>query len=217
MIIAVVLLLPGGIAGFSMYTRMVLRPQQVALPHTGVETTGEITRVFGDRSRVYWVSYNFEANGTIVSGEAQVPRRLLRTVEDSKTLTVRYLPGKPAVNFPAAWTPPPGPSWVLPIISEILMVAYDVWLLRMAWIQRKLIAQGVPAPEVVTKCTRRRKGWYRVSYEFRTAGGIMTEGKGWYGSRLETGAKVWALYLAQNPKRSGPYPLIASRVAPPRA
>jgi len=212
-IFAAVLLLFGGIGGLHLYTLMVRRTQQATLPRAGIETTSEITRVwFAGRSRVPRVSYDFAANGAHFAGEARVPKRLLQSVKESKTLPVRYLPGKPAVNFPAAWAPAPVPAWGLLFLPFILAVAAGVWILLLLKAQQKLVALGVPAPAVVTKCSRTRSG-FRVRYEFRTGEGMVAEGGGWCKSRRETGAKMWVLHIPQNPRVSRPYPLPAFRVA----
>ena len=218
-IVFAILSLASGIGCLHIHTLIVQRTQQATLPSAGVETTSEITRVWLEgrttRTGVPRVSYNFEANGTTVMGEAEVPKRLLQSVEESKTLPVRYLPGNPAVNYPADWTPPAVPTRGMLIISLIVMVAADVAGLLVLWRHAQLVAQGIPVHAVVTRCSR--VGWsgYRVRYEFRTSEGVAMRGVGRCGSTQEIGAKIWVLYWPENPRRSCPHPPLSLRVALP--
>lgn len=214
-IAAAILFLFGGVGSFNIYTHVKQLTEQETLPRAGIETRGEITRVwFAGRSHAPRVRYNFEANGANVAGEAPVPKRLLQTVEESRTLSVRYLPGKPTVNFPTDWAPTPVPGWGLLILPFILAAAAGVGLLFLLWRQKQLIALGTPVPAVVTKCSRTRSG-FRVRYEFRTGEGMVTQGGGWCKTSREIGAKIWAVHLPQNPRVSRPYPLPALRAALP--
>lgn len=51
-------------------------------------------------SGVLTLRYEFEAGGAKHSGDASVPRAVYDAAEPGKSVTVRYLPANPAVNFP---------------------------------------------------------------------------------------------------------------------
>ena len=72
--------------------------QRSALRQDSAEVTGKFTHL--GRAGV---RYTFIAYGGTFSGSSAVPPRLMRGLEESSSIGIRYLPSNPAINHPAAW------------------------------------------------------------------------------------------------------------------
>jgi hypothetical protein len=195
------------IAGLLYGRHVVIRMQQrSALRQDGVEVQGEITflKRVGKGGNI--VRYNFAASGGTFSDKAEVPPELMRSLRESNSLTIRYLPSDPAINHPAAWEWSPSSEW--PVIF-ILIGLLAVWSVGSAAIYRNriLLVWGKPAVGVVTKCRERSRGSISVKYEFRAESGEYVQGSGKSLISPEIGASIWILYLPQNPGRNLPYPV----------
>lgn len=208
MVIAAAVLLGIGVAyviwgGIDATRQMEHRTQ---LRHSGSEAVGVINRLWSPgRSPKTRVSYTFIADGTPFVGEAQVPNRLVHGLLGSNTLPIRYLSANPAINHPAAW------EWSVVqnsdfFIAAILCMAFGLLLFIPLRMERRLVAEGVPAAGLITGCSRGRRSGFSVKYDFRTQDGSIAKGNGWFDRNQQVGAKICVLYLPQNPRRSQPYP-----------
>jgi hypothetical protein len=75
-----------------------------ALRTSGMETTGDVTRLWSSGHGMYHkVSYTFTVNGTVFAGEALAPKENWDSLQDRGSLLVRYLSTNPAINHPGAW------------------------------------------------------------------------------------------------------------------
>jgi hypothetical protein len=176
-----------------------------ALHRDGREVNGNIVRRWTtDKGDTNMVSYAFSANGAQFTGESSVPGRLWADVRNSRVLPLRYLPADPKVNHPLAWDEDPDPPWVAFILPAILVLV-GVGLTILLTVFRKVTAEGLPAPGVVTKCVSVKGGWM-VSYQFRTQEKEVRGGSSQFNRRLEVGTPVCVLYLPQNPRRNHVYP-----------
>lgn len=213
---ASVFLLLAAVGSLWVYYTVRMRQEVAALRRSGRETTGEMKQVwFPGGAQVPWVSYAFAVKGETFDGEARVPEQLLHNVEDSKTLPVRYLPGNPAVNHPAAWKgsmPLDRKAFLIPI--GILAMLGAGLLLSMPR-ERRLLAEGVPVLAVVTHCNGAGNGGHLVKYTFRVGEGPYREGKGLLKNPQEIGAKIWVLYLARHPRVNCQYPVSDYRLDRP--
>jgi hypothetical protein len=98
-------------------------------------------------------------------------------------------------------------AFIVPMVPAALGILFLVQFPK----QRKLVAEGIPAVGVITKCARARGGFY-VNYEFHTKDGKLANGSSLSDSRKEIGENIWVLYLPHNPRRNGPYPADYYRV-----
>jgi hypothetical protein len=180
--------------------------QRSALRQDGVEVQGEITFLKRVGRGPDVVKYTFTVNGETVSGMADVPPQLMRNLDESKFITILYLPSNPAINHPAAW------EWSL--LSEWLVIFYVmcppilcIVTFTSVYRQRKLLIWGKPAVGIVTNCRVSGRGLISIEYEFRTETGAQVRGSGNSPVQQETGAGICVLYLPQNPRRNLPYPV----------
>ena len=188
-------------------------------------TVAEITRIrMGRTSDV--VYYAFTVSGTSFIGEAEVPRDLRYDLRKSRSLSIRYSPENPDVNHPAAW------EWSLifwrPQSSDLIHLPN--FSLELQWFlapllfgplgivffmelraDRKLLAEGVPAVGLITKCTRGTRSSYSAEFQFHTEDGKVAKGSRG-GGRTEVGTRICVLYLPLDPRRNKPYPFLNYRV-----
>jgi hypothetical protein len=180
----------------------------------GREATGEIVRLWrsGDRSATHMVAYAFSADGRRLRGEASAPPKLWDGLRKAGFLPVRYLPSDPGVNHPAAWDESRLPVWLV-LLFPAMLLGGGVVILVVLRRQATLLAEGLTAPGVVTRCLRTKDGW-RVRYQFRMKDGAVAKGSAQMSRRLEAGATLCVLYLQQNPRRNQTYPVCSYRLAP---
>lgn len=152
-------------------------------------------------------------NGATFAGKARVPKQLLHTVEDSKTLPVRYLPGNPALNHPAAWKGSMPSDRKTFLIFFGILALFGVGLLVSLFGERRLLAKGTPVLAMITSCQPASNGvGFVVKYAFSAGGRPLREGNGWLEKRQEVGAKTWVLYLPQKPRQNHTYPMLNVRL-----
>jgi len=180
-----------------------------ALRRDGIEIVGMVTGKETGKSRM--VYYAFTVNGISFTGKARVPEQVFESLQDSDPLPIRYVPANPAVNHPADWESAPLDSaWFIAPFPLVLFAIIFLISLRM---ERRLVADGVPAVGVITKYGHSYSSGYFANYEFRTEDGkVMTKRVGVPGP-LEIGSNIRVLYLRQNPRRNQPYPSPNYRVA----
>jgi hypothetical protein len=179
--------------------------QKSALRQDGVEVQGAITSLKRADRGPDVVQYTFTANGQNISGQADVPPELMQNLENSSSLAVRYLPSNPAINHPAAWEWSLSSEWLL-IFMLLGILAVCIVTARAAGGGRELLVWGTPAAGLVIHCAPTRSA-YLVQYEFRTEAGAHVTGSGESLDSQDAGARIWVLYLPQNPRRNRPYPL----------
>jgi hypothetical protein len=153
------------------------------------------------------VRYTFIAgDGAIHAGEAPVPSDTWPGLLVNGPLSIRYLPADPTVNHPSGWEESDFSIWGRLFGPSIFVVGGLFSLLSMRG-DRRLVAEGMPVVGMVTACSGPvgRSVWFSVKYEFRTQDGTGVEGRGRYGTSLETGARLVVLYLPQNPQKNMPY------------
>lgn len=173
--------------------------QRRALRRSGREAFAEVIRL-----QTHLLDYSFTANGTEHVGEAELPDNERSNVHEGDWISIRYLPGNPAVNHPVAW------EWnvfsnfemlILPVIPLSFGIVAALRLFK----QRELLSKGACAGGVVTQCYPFRSH-FEVTYEFPAEDGRTYEAHTSQGSRLAIGAKICVLYLPQNPFRNDIYP-----------
>ena len=179
--------------------------ERSALRQSGAEVQGEITTLQRRGRSQDELRYTFTVNGKIVSGEAEVPARLMQSLRNSNYLTIRYLPSNPVINYPVAWERSHFELWSAfldPMFFVPICVMASTGLSR----RRKLVVWGKPVVGVVTRCDPSNPT-FAVKYEFRTDTGTIVKGRGLTPILQEVGATIWILYLPQNPRQNHPYPV----------
>ena len=184
-----------------------------ALRDQGREASGQIVRLWrtGGKSNRRMVTYSFTADGIRLHADASVPENIWRDLRTNSDLPIRYLPFAPYVSHPAAWDLPTQADW-LPFIPATMIGGAGIVFLFFLRRQARLAAEGVPAPGVVTKCSKVKDGW-AVSYQFRMKDGTEGRGSGQTTRRLDEGTAICILYLEQDPRRNSIYPTNFYRVA----
>jgi hypothetical protein len=182
-----------------------------ALRSSGREANATIVKLWhAGKSSTPMVSYSFLVNGARFTADWSVPSGIWPGLRSARFLPVRYLPADPNVNHPLAWDESTDAAWVpftLPMLLGVVGGAL-LWVLARF---RKLTAEGLPAPGVVTKCVSVKGGWL-MSYQFRTQEGEVLGGASQFDRKLEVGSPVCVLYLAAQPGRSQIYPTGLFRV-----
>jgi hypothetical protein len=177
------------------------------LEREGVTAEATLTRVWrtGGKDSTHRISYTFDAGGQSVEGSSRVPREIWRSLKEGDRIPIRYLPTDPSNNHPAAWPTNVTPEWVVIFVpvSFISVTGLLAWMLRKQW---RLLAEGRPAPGVVTK-SRQVKNQKILHYQFRTIDGAIHKGRSNARQLMRAGEPVCVLYDPENPRSSQVYPL----------
>lgn len=181
--------------------------QRAELRSGGHDVVGEVTKVVYPRHAPKVVKYRFSVEGAQYSGEAKAPFFATpgTILHEYDQILVRYLPSNPNVNHPEAW------EWS-PLIG-IVDTAFQVFFFSMGSValivllrERALAREGKIAEGFVTSC-RFVDRTFRIDYEFRTPDGATIRGKGDCRKEYRPGARVWILYMPEQPRRNDTYPL----------
>jgi len=182
--------------------------ERALLREQGVGTTAEITRVWRtrDEDQRYMTEYRFSVEGREFTGRTPVPRKIWSGLAVGASLPVRYLPGRPHINHPAAWE--------RTAMSELVGIFVPFTLLLPAALlafqlrkQMRLLSEGRAAPGTVTSLRRTDKGTI-VKYEFQLLSGAAVKGRSQGGRKSPgVGSQICVLYDPDNPRRNTAYPL----------
>jgi hypothetical protein len=176
------------------------------------DTEGAVTRLWGTggKSEEYRVAYRFTVNDREFQGRAAIASRHWKSLEVGSPLPVRYWPSDPAHNYPREDPPDTIPVW-LPFVVGFFAVAASLVLPFKVHRERHLLADGRPAPALVTRLrkVRSRHGARNiVYYEFPLIGGGACQGHYNVGRKsMPEGSAICVLYDPDNPRRSAPYPM----------
>jgi len=181
-----------------------LTQARIELRRYGSEVIGKVAKL--GRARVF---YSFNINGRSFTGNASLQGRVLL---DSDPLAIRYLPSNPVVNHPAAWEESTLLA-LLPFLSPIMFLMISLAIGVSMLIDRRLVAEAIPAVAVVTKCTARFWGGTTIKYEFRTEDGSVIKANSSSQKLQEIGASICVLYQPTNPNQNYPYERLAYRAA----
>jgi hypothetical protein len=185
---------------------------RAVLRQDGSTTTGEITRLWSSgRGAYHKVSYTFTVNGSLFTGEAQVPKDFWDGLQGAGSLPVRYVPTNPVINHPNSWEWSALQKWDA-IFAGILSAAFGLFFFLDLYLGWRLCARGLAVSGVVTACSPNRKGRFQVKYEFRTKDGSMMAGSGLSPDAEAIGACITAIYLPQSPRQNALYPFANYRV-----
>ena len=183
----------------------------------GTDVDARIVRLrrTGDQGNDYRVKYWFRFGGRTYEKDVKVPQRIWKKLAEGGTMPVRFLAANPALNHPHAVNKSAMSIWVAILVPAFLIA---LGLVCGAFLRRQmhLLAEGRPAPAVVTKVRKvESEGGHTtiVEYEFpMQSGGI---GKGKYESSAKgigLGSTLTILYNPDNPRRIARYPMCLVRV-----
>ena len=172
------------------------------LRREGRDTIGEVKELRHRPGGEYIVRYTFTANGAVFTGESSAPENIWNGIRKAAPLPIRSLPSNPVINHPAAWEQSAGATRFL-FVLLLLPISGGILILTRLFRQRRLVAEGVPTPGVVTRCYSVGRGSPAVAYQFRTQEGRVAQGTGRLCSGV--GTTICVLYLADNPRRNLPY------------
>lgn len=209
------LLVAGAVAAAYGLTRLSTRQAADSreLRAAGIEGQAVVTRHFrsGDKNEQRRINYEFQYEGHTYRNTANTPAKIWSTLIVGSIIPVRFVPGRPELNHPADWQRDDLPAWVAGLVALGLTIP-GLLLLYMIRRQRELLAEGRPAPAVVTG-HRSVKGGKRVKYEFALLGGGIGKGGGGNSRKPPAvGSTITVIYDRDNPKRNAPYPFEMVRV-----
>ncbi len=200
------LLLGVGFGYYAVSTALEGSRARDALRVSSREVEGQVVNVaLGTRrSDTGTVDYIFEADGIDFSGSAKGPKSILRPLEISRRIPIRYCPSAPSINHPAGWEWSPKDDIGMSLVSVVFMVLGIIFLVSFVR-SRCIVSQGVAALASVTSSYSKGRGGYRANYEFHLEDGRTFTGGYDPGEIIETGTLTWVLYLPENPRRNIAY------------
>lgn len=182
------------------------------------ETQGEVTRLWetGGKSDEHRVAYRFTIDDREFPGSQSIQSRYWRSLQVGSPIPVRYLPSDPTHNYPSQSPPEPTPAWLAILVGGYCIAAAGVLVFKVER-ERHLLADGRPAPAVVTRLrTRRTRYGPRniIRYEFPLFDGGTGKGRCNVRRRsIPEGSVICVLYDPDNPRRSAAYPMCLVRLA----
>jgi hypothetical protein len=181
----------------------------------GRDTAGQVVRRLSTRSgdkRRYWIHYEYRAGGQVYLGRIEVGRRGWQELDTDARVPVRYLPSDPARHIVMGRAGRLMPLWVPYLVAGGL--ALGAWAVtRPLASQRRLLAQGRPAPAIVTRHEKTKHGVV-VHFVFQLLSGSTAEGKtGPQRKPPSLESILCILYLPDCKHRHGVYPLSLVRTA----
>jgi hypothetical protein len=179
-----------------------------------------VTRTWRDRSeaRQPWISYRFVAGGHTYTRNFKIPLRMWRGLSVGARLPVRFAATRPELNHPVDLSLGRTPAW-LPFLIAFSLAIWSPIVLIPIRCQRRLLAEGRPAPGIVISHGKPQHGSHgekrgmKYRYEFRLLSGAAAGGSaGPAKNPPPVGTKITVLYDPENPRRNTPYPIPSSMV-----
>jgi hypothetical protein len=191
---------------------------RAAFATEGTTTAGEVIRLWrgsGD-SKPLLVAYRFHANDGIHEGESRIGKQAWQVLQVGSPIDVLYLPSDPRQHRLAGPDRGGMPGWV-PFVVPPLLAMGGVFIFSAINRQRRLLANGRPAPAIVTRVRKHHSshgGSHRaVYYAFPLLSGSMSTGKSdWGTKKADAGAVLCIVYDPDRPRHNQPYPVPFVRV-----
>ena len=214
LIVAAVTLAIGAMALGVFLGRKVRREaaERALLRDQGIAAEAVVTRVWrgGENNSEHRLTYRFEYGGRTYSRSVGTPVGIWRALAPGADLPVRFVPSRPSMSHPVAWSSKELPLWFPYLLAA--MVTVPAFLLPIP-VRReaRLLAEGRPAPGRVIGFKKTDKS-VRVQYEFCLLNGSIAKGKVNRSKPPVEGAPLCVLYDPENPRRNAPYPLSLVRL-----
>jgi hypothetical protein len=208
-VLALALFLGGFFAGLALYARASFeRAGRVQLLESGTDIGARITRRWttGRDPVRYWVEYVYSVEGHAYRGRLQMGRGAWMNIGEVDTLVVRYLPADPRQHLVRGYEGKVLPSWVSILPAGALLIV--AWMLtRLPARQRRLLAEGRPAPAIVTKIARTQQGKV-AHFVFMAMSGKLISGKSNPQKKPpEAGSILSVIYEPDRESHNSIYPL----------
>lgn len=151
------------------------------------------------------VGYAFEVGGVTIEGHSTVPSSQWDRLQETQRIAVRYLPGNPAINHPAAWEPSLLGPWP-PLALGLLSLAVGLVLGANMRRERQLLSDGraVMGTVVSRRQAVGRRQPFRYQYQTDT-GESVTRPWSSYQSH-SVGDPIAVVFDPDRPTRAIPYP-----------
>ena len=160
----------------------------------------------------YWAEYAFSVDGRTYQGRLQAGRRSWERMDEGTSLPVRYLPSEPQIHLVQGSEGDLMPLWLPYFIACALALAG--WLVTRPLVsQRRLLAEGRPAPAVVTHHEKTQHGPV-MHYMFSLLSGATARGKaGPQKTPPPPGTTLCVIYEPDRARHHGIYPLSLVSIA----
>jgi hypothetical protein len=204
-------------AGALLYVKATAdREERRQLMQTGRDAQAEITRKWSTRgdNRRYLMAYRYEVGAGAYDGSVQIGRRAWESVKPGSVLTVRYLPGDPGSHVVLRWEEQLMPLWVPFLVPALLLLV--AWLMTLpVSSQRRLLAEGRPAPAIVVSHKKTKDGVV-AHYELCALNGTIGSGKMGPKKRQPApiGSELCVLYEPDRVRHNAAYPLSLVQTRP---
>jgi hypothetical protein len=183
----------------------------------GKDVEARIIRRWTNRGKNtrYWIEYSYQVEGQSHRGRIELRRSAWLAEEPGAILPLRYLPSDPAQHLVRGHEGELMPLWLPYLIGPALALA--AWLVTRPLIsQRRLLAEGRPAPAVVTRHEKTQHGVV-VHYVFSLLSGALAHGKiGPQRKPPALGSILCVLYEPERTRHTAVYPLSLVRTARPK-
>jgi hypothetical protein len=209
--------LGGFIAGLVLYTIASWQAEaRRKLDEAGTDTSARVTRYWtSGRDPVrYWLEYSYRVEGRGYLGKLSTKRNAWLNLQRTGALKIRYLPADPQQNLVVGYEAGLMPTWISIIIAASLF-AIALLLAAILARQRRLLAEGRPAPAVVTKVTRSADHGKKIAhYVFMEMTGKLMEGKSSPQKKPPAvGSVLNVIYEPDNENHNHIYPLSLFKTA----
>jgi len=208
-VLALILFLGGLAAGMILFVKASTDlEERRQLQAQGLDTMGQVIRRWESRDnpRRYWVEYTYQREDESFRSRVEVGRNSWNQLLPGSLMPVRYLPGNPQAHIVPGHEGGLLPLWV-PFLVAAGLALTALLIAREIRRQRRLLAEGRPAPALVTRHEGTQHGKV-VHYEFPLMSGTIVRGKaGPQKNPPAVGSVLCILYEPDRARHNSLYPL----------
>ncbi|HEX5071138.1 MAG TPA: DUF3592 domain-containing protein [Vicinamibacterales bacterium] len=194
---------------------------RIAFQTRSVSATAEVRRLWrtSGENKQSRVEYAYTVGDRRYERVLALPLARWRELQVGSTLAIRYLSDEPSRSRLEGAESGSIPAW-LPILVGLAIISAPILMLALLNRQRRLLAEGRPAPAVVTKVVKHHSshgGSHRsMRYAFPVLSGAMATGRAGASRKgIAEGSVICIIYDPDRPGRSQPYPFPLVRPAQP--
>lgn len=172
----------------------------------------------GDEDKRDVFVYEFSVDDKTYRGRSEIAIKQSPRYQAGSSISVRYLPERPAVNWIDGYPPRGIPLFVIPLLAGVMLVCAFA-MLRRLWRQEELVAEGRAAAAMVKTVKRVHRGEnrkQRAQIQFLLMSGARQEAQLEFGKNApQPDSTIIILYDRDNPRRVLRYPACLVRVEKP--